>query len=49
LFSELFVLINFFSPLLEELVHLFFAGWYWSHACCCKTWIYYNREIKWIN
>jgi hypothetical protein len=26
LFSELFVLINFFSPLLEELVHLFFAG-----------------------
>jgi hypothetical protein len=26
LFSELFVLIDFFSPLLEELVHLFFAG-----------------------
>ncbi len=26
LFSELFILIDFFSPLLEELVHLFFAG-----------------------
>jgi hypothetical protein len=37
LFSELFVLVDFLSPVLEELVHFLFAGGYWSHACCCRT------------